>query len=136
MKNKLDLSLGKEENVRIKIGEFSQNVIDSLGINKKPCNIFMWSDRIKYSEKHKGNYLNNEEYIKCMEQIPNIIENPDFVGLHPNKDSIQYIKQVDRNMLVGVRLKTDNALYYSADYPITNSQLQNYIDTGRVVDMR
>lgn len=133
--NLLDLNFPDKGLKKVKIGELKQEVIDILNINRKPCNIIMWYDRLKYTEKHKSDFRTEEEYIKCMENIPNIIKNPDYVGLHPRDGSIQYIKQINELMLVGIRIKPFGEICYRSAYPITEGQLNNYIDTERVVRM-
>ena len=107
-------------------------MIDLLNINRNPCNIVMWSERLKYTEKHKFNFQTEEDYIEAIKNIPNIIKFPDYVGLHPTDNSIQYIKQVNRLMLVGVRIRPKGEISYRTAYPITNSQLNDYIKKNRV----
>ena len=129
---KLDLEFYKNGKSKIKIGELTQEIIKLLGINRKPCNIVMWSERLKYTEKHKVNFNTEEEYKEAIKNIPNIIKKPDYVGLHPSDNSIQYIKQVNKLMLVGIRLKSEGEISYRTAYPITESQLKDYIRKGRV----
>lgn len=129
---KLDLEFYKAGKNKIKIGELTQEVIDLLSINRKPCNIVMWSERLKYTEKHKFNFKTENEYVEAIRNIPNIIRNPDYVGLHPTDNSIQYIKQINRLMLVGIRIRSKGEISYRTAYPITESQLNDYIKKGRV----
>ncbi len=105
--NMLDLEFYKNGKNKIKIGELTQEVIKLLNIDRKPCNIVMWAERLKYTEKHKLNFKTEEDYIEAISNIPNIIKYPDYVGLHPTDNSIQYIKQVNRLMLVGIRIKPE-----------------------------
>ena len=67
-----------------------------------------------------------------MKNIPNIIKNADYVGLHPTDNSIQYIKRLNKIMLVGIRLKSLGELSYRTTYPITESQLNDYLRKGRI----
>lgn len=134
--NILDLNSYKNGKNKIKIGELTQEVIDLLNIGRKPCNIVMWQERLKYTEKHKFNFKIEEEYQEAIKNIPNIIKNPDYVGLHPNDNSIQYIKQVNRLMLVGIRIRQEGEISYRTAYPITESQLKDYIRKGRIKKMR
>lgn len=129
--NVLNLNLLEKSGERIKIGELTNEVIDILGIERKPCNIVMWGDRLKYSEKHKKDFKNDDDYYEAMENIPNIIQYPDYVGLHPKDGSIQYIKKINELMLVGIRLKPYGELCYRTAYPIKEYQLNSYIKSGR-----
>lgn len=131
----LDLEFGKNGKTKIKIGELTQEVIDLLNIDRKPCNIVMWAERLKYTEKHKVNFNTEEEYKEAIRNIPNIIKNPDYVGLHPTDNSIQYIKEINKIMLVGIRIKPEGEISYRTAYPITESQLKDYIRKRRVVKL-
>lgn len=92
-----------------------------LNIDRKPCNIVMWAERLKYTEKHRFNFKTKEDYLEAIKNIPNIIENPDYVGLHPTDNSIQYIKQINRLMLVGIRIRPESEISYRTAYPIKES---------------
>lgn len=78
-------------------------------------------------EKHKEDFSTEEEFYYHIEQIPDIIENPNYVGLHPRDGSIQYIKQIDKIMLVGVRIRPVKSLSFRSAYPITKEYLKKYI---------
>lgn len=130
--NILDLNFDNNGKNKVKIGELTQEVIDLLSIQRKPCNIVMWSERLKHTEKHKINFKTEEEYNEAIKNIPNIIREPDYVGLHPTDNSIQYIKQINKLMLIGIRMKPEGEISYRTAYPITESQLKDYIRKGRV----
>ena len=53
--------------------------------------ILFWKDRIKHTERHRKDFVSDEEYELCFEQIPDIIQNPEFISIHPNKDSISFM---------------------------------------------
>ena len=122
---------GKSKN--IKIGELTQDTIDILGLNLKPQNIFIWSPRIsEHCEKHKDEYSSVQEYDKAIKSIPQIIQNPDYIGLHSN-GNIQYIKQIGDISLVGVKIiKGDNNLLFRTIFTITEDKLEYYIKTKKV----
>ena len=93
--------------------------------------ILFWKDRIKHTERHKKDFVSDEEYELCFEQIPDIIQNPEFISIHPNKDSISFICRFTDHISVAVRLSTDGKLSYRTMYPLRESQLYNYIKQGR-----
>ena len=117
---------------KIKIGELTQNVINLLNIDRKPCNIVMWSERLKHTEKHKINFKTENDYNEMIKNIPNIIKNPDYIGLRESDNSLQYIKHINKLILVAVRLKLEGEIGYRTAYPITESQLKDYIKKGRI----
>lgn len=66
------------------------------------------------------------------EQIPGIIQRPEYISIHPNKDSISFICQFTDYVAVAVRISVDGRLSYRTMYPLRRSQLFNYIEQGRV----
>ena len=47
--------------------------------------------------------------LKYIDYLPEIIGNPDYVGVNPNENdkSIEFIKKYSKNVLVGVKLEKD-----------------------------
>lgn len=117
---------------KIIIGTLTQEVIHFLNLNRKPGNIILWKDRLKYIEKHKSDFATDLDFFKHIQQIPNIIQNPDYIGLHPSDNSIQYIKRINRIMLVGVRIRTSGDLNFRSCYPISEQTLQSYLKSSTV----
>lgn len=114
----------------IEIGKLTDEIIKFLNLSRSPGNIVLWDDRFKYMEKHKNDFKSEEEYYRHIQELPNIIENPDYLGLHPKDNSIQFIKRIDKIMLVGVRIKNQGSLSIRSSYPISEEQLQTYIDSN------
>mgnify|MGYP003309494844 CR=1 FL=1 len=128
--NLLSLSNGSSKN--IKIGELSSDVINTLGLNLNPQNIYVWTPRIQeHCEKHKSEYSSPESYYSAIKSIPEIIKNPDYVGIHSN-GNIQYVKKIDDISLVGVKLVKQNGLLFRTIYPITDDKLNHYIRTNKI----
>lgn len=123
------ISKGKSRN--IKIGELTPDVIDILKLDLKPQNINIWSTRIEeHCEKHKDEYSSPTAYNQAVNSIPNIISNPDYVGLHKN-GNIQYIKQLDDISLVGIQIvKGGGGLLFRTIFPITTDKLEYNIKNG------
>lgn len=130
--NELDLEFPKKGIKKVKIGELTEKTIKLLKIARKPCDIVIWEDRLRYIEKHKKDFKDDETYYRCMEKIPLILKEPDYVGLHPSDGSIQYIKKINELTLVGIRLKSTGELCLRSAYRITENQLKYYIESGRV----
>lgn len=126
------LSKGKSKN--IKIGELSKDVIDMLHLDLNPQNINIWSTRIEeHCEKHKDEYSSPSSYNQAVKSIPEIIEFPDYVGLHKN-GNIQYIKRLDDISLVGIQiLKGSNNLLFRTIFPISEIKLKNSIKSGKLI---
>ena len=77
-----------------------------------------------------------EDFYMCMERIPEIIEEPDFIGINPKDSSLQFIKRFSQNILIAVRFNADGKLSYRTLYPITDSQLSDYIKKKRAWEYR
>ena len=94
----------------VSIGRIRQDIIDSI-IEKYPeftdilsadTEILFWKDRVKHTERHRKDFVSNEEYELCFEHSSG-----------------------------AVRLSTDGRLAYRTMYPLRESQLYNYIKQGR-----
>lgn len=114
------------------VGRLSKTVIDEFGLPLAEKDILIWGDRIQYIEKHKNDFSSEEAYKKHIEAMPDIIDNPDYVGIHPNKKSLEYIKRLDELVLVAVRIKLKGNLVVRSAYPIKETKLDAYINSGRV----
>lgn len=133
MNDKLNLDDLRKNTKSIKIGELTADVINILNLNANPRNIYMWSDRLNHCEKHKNDFSSEEEYMNSLENIPSIIKEPDYVGVHSNNKGIFYIKKLDSNCLVGI---TMDSLLFRSMYPIKESKLNNYIKQGKVFPLK
>lgn len=121
----------KDKSIKIHyVGTLDQKVIDLLHLNLSPSRIVLGSDKIEYIMKHKTKFESEQSFYYHIESIPNIISHPDYIGLHPNGDSIEYIKKIDEIMLVAVRVRTHGQLWVKSVFPITQDKLQKYIDSG------
>jgi len=129
------LSKGKSKN--IKIGELTQEIIDLLRLDLKPQNINTWSTRIaEHCEKHKTDYSTPNAYYQATKLIPEILKNPDYVGLHKN-GNIQYVKKLDDISLVGIQiLKGSNNLLFRTIFPISEVKLKNAIKSGKLIQLK
>ncbi len=102
MSKKIDI---RNDKIQVhEVGTLNSKVISLLGLHSNEMKIVIGKDKLKYIEKHKHKFKNEDEFIRHIESLPDIIENPDFVGFHPNGDSIEYIKQIDEILLIAVRI--------------------------------
>lgn len=129
----LDISKLESGFTSIIIGELSEKVINLLGLNRKPCDIIMWEDRFKYIHKHICDFKTPENFYNCISCIPEVIAKPDYIAKHPTKNSIEYIKRLDELFIVVVRIKPTGNLAFRSAYPLTENQLQNYLDSGTAI---
>lgn len=133
--NELDINeLRRVKSKNIKIGELSEEVINALNLDLKPQNINVWSTRIpEHCEKHKEEYSTPEAYNQAIKNIPLILKEPDYIGLHKN-GNIQYIKRLDDISLIGVQiLKGSGHLLFRTIFPISEIKLKNSIKSGQFI---
>jgi len=96
----------------------------------KDNSVIMWDDRRAHIEKHRPNFKRIDDLDKYIGAISDIISKPDFIGIRNSDSSLQFIKQFDDNVLVAVRVTTTGILSVRTMYPITDSQISDYIRKG------
>lgn len=113
-----------------KIGVLNDKTINLLGLNRSEADILMSADKLKYIEKHKSEFKEHADFNLHVSLIPEIIENPDYVAVHPSGESVEYIKTVNETVLVAVRLKQKDKLWFKTMFKLTPAKLQTYLDSG------
>ena len=110
------------------VGNYNQEFNDILDINL-PCETIYQSVGVKsHVEK------NHLEYIKYLDNIPDIIASPDYIGRNPREDkSIEFVKCYEDNIKVAVKLDTKNDyLYVASLYEIKDSKVKKHLESGRL----
>lgn len=73
------------------------------------------------------------EYEKYFSKLGDIIDNPDYLGIHPSGGSIQYFKLLgdgpDR-VLVAVRATNGGKLFVRSLYSVTEEKFNSYLKSG------
>lgn len=137
--NKISRDLFSSKNNVVSLGALNSTMIDficsiepSLASQLSPdAEITFFENRIKHTERHKDDFSSDVMFEICLEDIPDIIHAPDYISIHPKKNSISFIKDYSQHVSVAVRISLDGKLSYRTMYPITDAQLQNYLNTGR-----
>lgn len=114
----------------IEVGEFYQELNDIVGLNLPLQKI--------YRSKGFPTHLLKQKHFNCLKHIDyisDIIKNPDYVGINPNEkgDTIELIKVLDKNVLVGIKLDiNENYFYVSTMHDVQESKLQRRLHSGRI----
>lgn len=130
----------EEQDIRsVSLGRFSPEMVAFI-LEKKPAfqgrisdkkDILFWRNRIKHTERHQKDFSSVEEFERCMDDIPDIIQNPDYISIHPTDESVSFIRKYSKNVSVAIRISADGKEAYRTMYPLRDSQLQHYIEGGR-----
>lgn len=117
----------------IKVGKYKDEFNNILGVNIEPKEI--------YRSKGLPAHMLKSKHAKCLkyiDYIPDIINNPDYIGRNPNEngtESIELVKRYKDNILVGIKLDKDkNYLYVSTMHDIQESKIQRRLHSGRIKD--
>ena len=114
------------KNAAYTVGYMDQRVIETLGLSIKPGPIKISRSRIRHTKKHEIDFPNRSVYKLSVESIPDIIETPDYVSLHPDGESIRYIKKISDNLVVAVGLEGMAEYWIKTFFPITDDKLELY----------
>jgi len=113
------------------MGEYKPGFNDVLGISIESQTIFRSSGLLTHMIKRK-----HFKCLKYIDFIPDIIANPDYIGISPNEkdgESIEFIRRYEVNVLVGVKLDSKkNYLYVSTVHDIQESKLERRLHSGRI----
>jgi hypothetical protein len=138
--NKFDITLFNAVEIKnVSLGQFNKEIVDFI-ISKKPDfigrleankDILFWKARVKHTNNHKKDFVTEEEFNKCVEEIPYIIQNPDYISIHPTDESVSFIKQYTEKVSVAIKISIDGKLVFRTMYPLDERQLSDYIEKGR-----
>lgn len=111
------------------IGTISSTIINLLNLDYiTDTNIYIGSSNISHMQSSHP-----DDYNKYKNEIENIINNPDYVGVNSKNNSIEYVKEflVDTEYVkVAVRVSSSNKLYARSLYVLNNRRVQNFIEKG------
>lgn len=134
----LDITVFESGQKYVSLGKIDSSIVDFLtekvpslaGILNSDTDILFWKDRIKHTELHKNDFISDNEFYTCLEMIPSIIKNPDYLSVHKKDNSISFIKDFSSHISVAIRISPTGGLSYRTMYPLMDVQLSNYIDNG------
>ena len=78
---------------------------------------------------------NHDNMIKYLSRISELLENPDYIGINPRERgrSIEYVIQLEENVLIGIKLDYKNEDFYIATmHEISELKLNQRIKNGRL----
>lgn len=77
-----------------------------------------------------------DSYKNTINNISNIIGEPEFVYYDKNKNSLLYFKEIEENVCIVVKLKLrkNKETYISTIYPISKNKINRYIEMSYIVN--
>lgn len=122
-----------EKDELLKVGKYNPLFNDILGINIEELEIFRSKGLPSHMVKRK-----HYKCLKYIDYIPDIISNPDYIGVNPNEpeDSIELVKKYSDNVMLGIKLDTDGKyLYVSTMYDVQESKISRRLFSGRLKEL-
>ena len=95
----------------------------------------LFNDMLNINIKHDVIYRSKGLPSHMLKSRPEIIENPDYIGINPNEkgQTIELVKRYGDNVLIGIKVdKNNDYLYVSTMYDISESKLQRRLYSGRL----
>ena len=95
-------------------------------------------DSVKVNMENLKKHLekrNHDNMIKYLSRISELLENPTYIGINPREKgrSIEYVIQLDENVLIGIKLDYKNEYFYIATmHEISELKLNQRIKNGRL----
>ena len=119
------------DNNLLKVGKYNPQFNNILGIDIEELEI--------YRSKGLPAHMIKRGHGKCLkyiDYIPDIIEQPDYIGVNPNENgikSVELIKRYRDNVMIGIKLDSDNEyLYVSTMYDIQEKKIERRLFSGRI----
>ncbi len=93
--------------------------LDNSYLNKK---IVIYHDRYTHIDKHRLEFSSINEYQNIVNNIGNIVSNPDFIVIDNTKKGINIIKKINDTVLIAIRISNSNELKIKTLYPINETK--------------
>lgn len=122
-----------EKDELLKVGKYNSNFNEILGISLEELEIYQ-------SKGLKAHMIKRKHFtcLKYIDRIPDIISNPDYIGVNPNEggDSVEFIKKYDDNVLLGIKLDaSENYYYVSTMFDIQEAKITRRLHSGRIKEI-
>lgn len=111
------------------VGKLNSRVVNALRLNiAVDTPIFVGDTNIAHMQSSHP-----DAYAKYGKDIPIILNSPDYVGINPTDNSIEYVKEykIDGEFVkVAVRVSGGGNLFARSIYVLNNKRTQNFIAKG------
>ena len=127
--SRMNVCMNEKEEL-LKVGKYNPKFYEVLGIKIEELEI--------YRSKGLPSHMVKRKHFKCLkyiDYIPDIILEPDYIGINPNEQdtSIELVKKYADNVMIGIKLDTDGKyLYVSTMHDIQESKISRRLYSGRL----
>ena len=114
----------------LELGKYNLKFNEVLGTDIGDLTIYRSKGLPAHMIKRK--HFKSLKYIDC---LPDIISNPDYIGINPNENdiSIELVKKFEDNVMIGIKLDVDGQyLYVSTMHDIQESKVARRLHSGRL----
>lgn len=117
------------ERFPVQVGQVKANVIAVLGLSvNENTPILLGKSNIQHmTQSHP------EDYARYGQYIGDILDSPDYVGINPKDNSIEYVKEFCINnefVKVAVRISNSGTLYARSLYVLNTNRVRNFVKSG------
>lgn len=119
-----------EKEELLQVGTYNLRFNEILGIAMDELTIYRSKGLPAHMIKRK-----HFKGLKYIDYIPDIIENPDYIGINPNEagKSIELIKRYKDNIMIGIKLDIDGEyLYVSTLHDVQELKIARRLYSGRI----
>jgi hypothetical protein len=112
-----------------KVGEFSETIINQLQLNIPVGTPILIGESNEAHIKSRHPY----EYEMYYDRIPEIVTEPDYIGINPKDSSIQFVKEFLVNsdyIRVAVKITSNTKCYVKTLHLLSTCNAENYISKG------
>lgn len=113
----------------LQIGQLEPEIIALLGLTTVSPGqpILVGQSNIEHMEsQHPADYAQYGTYLN------DIVQNPDYVSLHPNDGSIQFIKEFPDRVMVAVRATQKGTLIARSLFTMSTEKWDSYTLKGAI----
>jgi hypothetical protein len=110
------------------VGYLTKEMIDLAGSDLPSQEIIITEEVQKHIKKEHP-----EDYDKYFISLESIINNPDYVGINEkHRLSMEFIKKIDNNILVAVKLSIQNEIYVASMYHINDLKISKRLNNKTI----
>lgn len=109
------------------VGNVAKNIADYWEIPEQSGKIILQGEDwlLKHGAKHKKEFKCIYNFNQAIENIPNIIKNPNYVFYNEKEKSLEYYKKLKEDVSLVVRVTGKKHLFIATIYPASSDKVGN-----------